>query len=259
MLKVDMSDITFSIVTVCKNPGASLWVTQESLQRQTYGNFEWVVIDGVSTDGTLEQLKLHPGVTTLVSEPDAGIYDAMNKGVRRAKGDFVFFLNAGDTFFDCTVLEQVAAMLALHPSDVLYGDAWIVEGEEKTFLRKHDRVDKIYLVTATITHQAVFAHRDLFHVVGEFDTRFKLKADHDWIVRCWNAGKTFRYLPIAMVRYPNDGYSKLNRKKYIDAERKLFYQKNFSRSGLLLFRLAYKLKLVNAEKGWLRSWLSKVI
>jgi glycosyltransferase involved in cell wall biosynthesis len=255
-----MPSIKFSIITVCRNPGEALQTTLASLWSQTYAGIEHIVIDGVSTDGTLEFLRRQKEkIAILISEPDKGIYDAMNKGVQQARGEYIFFLNAGDTFFDQTTLALVAETLVSDPVDILYGDAYIIDSVEKGYVRRHDQVDKVYLVTNTITHQAVFAKRKLFQEVGLFDLRFNIKADHDWIVRCWNAGKTFLYFPLTFVRYPNDGYSKVNRRKFIDAERTLFYRNNFSRPGILLFKIAYRLRLLQNRSGWIRSWMNKII
>src|SRR6188508_1087311 len=113
----------FSIITVCRNSERVLHKAMESLSAQHYKDYEWVVIDGASTDGTLKIVQSFSAAPLLVvSEPDHGIYDAMNKGVAKARGDYVFFLNSDDALYDERVLQDVSDWLDRNPAvDLVYG------------------------------------------------------------------------------------------------------------------------------------------
>lgn len=122
-----MADPLFSIVTVCYNAGDLLRGTIDSVAAQTYSNFEYIIIDGGSTDATAQLVKQYSAlIKTFVSEPDKGIYDAMNKGIRLARGEFIWFLNAGDELYESDTLAKMAVM-ARSDIDVLYGEVMIVD------------------------------------------------------------------------------------------------------------------------------------
>ena len=122
------SDPLFSIITVCRNEFPKIRATCESICNQSVRNFEWIVIDGASTDGTLDVLdEYRDRIAILVSEPDKGIYNAMNKGIRRAGGEYVVFMNGGDRFMDENVLETVAAAPR---KDIISGDLLFDGGKQ---------------------------------------------------------------------------------------------------------------------------------
>ena len=123
----------FTIVTVCLNEVQNIGRTCESICSQTFGEYEWIVIDGQSTDGTLDVLSEYEHrISCLVSEPDSGIYDAMNKGIRLAKGEYLLFLNAGDYFSDNNALEAVSCA---PDGDILYGDLLCVSENDESLIK----------------------------------------------------------------------------------------------------------------------------
>lgn len=180
----------FSVVTVVRNAASTIDVVIGSLAGQEFRNFEWVVIDGASTDGTLEKLASHRAeIQVLVSEADRGIYDAMNKGIAECRGEWVFFLNADDRFCDGRVLADVAASLRGIPADIglLYGNVIYTNGE-RSWKRRFHWVSRRKLLHGDLCHQAVFARRDLFDALGPFDSTLRINADYEWLLRVFQAG-----------------------------------------------------------------------
>jgi glycosyltransferase involved in cell wall biosynthesis len=171
-----------SVVTVVYNAGHKLGVTLESVLSQKNIRAEVVVVDGMSTDPeTVKTLKRYrKRINVLVREPDKGIYDAMNKGLREASGEFVMFLNCGDTFSSTGVLAAIAP--ALQDSvDVLYGDVFLVDesGEELKLLRAKSFRKRSLAVwgTRVACHQAMFVRRT---IAAPYSMRYRLKAELDW-------------------------------------------------------------------------------
>ena len=209
----------FSIITVCRNSEGVLHKAMESLSTQLYKDYEWVVIDGASTDGTLKIVESFTSAPLLVvSEPDQGIYDAMNKGVAKARGDYVFFLNSDDALYDEKVLQDVSDSLDRNPAvDLVYGSVVNVRADGD-WLRDFGHVDKYNIIEDGICHQAIFARRRLFTDVGLFDPRFKLNADYDWIIRVFRSGGRCTYIDRRLAFFADGGAHSLNR-AYLAKER----------------------------------------
>ena len=181
----------FSIITVTYNAEAVLEDTIQSVISQTYHHVEYIIIDGASKDKTLsiaDRYKEH--IAQVVSEPDKGLYDAMNKGIRLATGDYLCFLNAGDSFHEDDTLQQMVHTLTGNQlPDVLYGETALVD-KEGHFIRMR-RLSapetltwKSFKQGMLVCHQAFMVRREL---APEFDTRYRLSADYDWCVRCIRA------------------------------------------------------------------------
>lgn len=179
----------FTVVTVCRNSEKVLPRALSSLRRQTYQDREWVVIDGLSSDATLDIVRSYSeGVGTLISESDRGIYDAMNKGIRAAKGDIIFFLNSDDAFYDESVLTDIALTFDTYPwLDLLFGNV-VYQYPAERVLRTFAHINADTLIFEDLCHQAVFARRSLFDRIGYFDERFLLNADYDWLIRAFRSG-----------------------------------------------------------------------
>jgi glycosyltransferase involved in cell wall biosynthesis len=166
-----------SVVTIVYNRKDDLNTTIQNIRHQSFKDYEFIIVDGASTDGTLDVIKANSdGITQWVSEPDKGIYDAMNKGVRLAKGEWVIFMNAGDVFYDRHVLDFFSKKLSQYAEAmVVYGDAEIVEGEKVHIQYQYDRhLD----LTKSIIHQSMFIRRD-FLQKHPYDLRYKVMADYD--------------------------------------------------------------------------------
>jgi len=173
--------VKVSIITVCLNAADALAVTCESILNQRYTSFEWIVIDGASTDGSLRLLEqCKERISHLVSEPDKGIYDAMNKGVGLAKGDYLLFLNAGDELAGADVL---GALHGVPEAEIIYGDIKVVSCDASSVLKTPKELPEGFLLRNMMPHQSTFIKRELFEKYGAYDTSFKIAADYEFFVR----------------------------------------------------------------------------
>jgi glycosyltransferase involved in cell wall biosynthesis len=190
-----------SIITVTKNAREALFLTKESLLGQDFMDFEWIVIDGASSDGTSRDFEnLNILNLKFISEPDDGLYDAMNKGIKNAKGDIIGILNANDTYLDGT-LSLVSKVARENPdSDIFYGGVSI-DGQGQYFL-SHEALEK-----RMIYHPAIFIRKTVYEKVGNFDTRYKIAADYDFILRAKKRNFNFHAINQAITNYQSGGMS----------------------------------------------------
>lgn len=196
-----MSAPFFSLIVVCRNAGRTLARTLESVAAQTETDRELVVIDGASTDGTPGILASHrAAITTLVSEPDSGVYAAMNKGTRLARGQWLLFLGADDVLAAPDTLARVrGALLAAAANEVLAAEAAFDDGR---IWRLHPR--RIY--RSFVHHQAMFYPRALLSRHA-YDETLRIQGDYDLNLRLAQAGVTFRALPLLVSRCASGGLS----------------------------------------------------
>ena len=195
-----------SVITVNRNNRDGLRKTIESVAAQTVPPFEFIVIDGASTDGSAELLT-HPSITYAISEPDRGIYNAMNKGIAQAHGDWCLFMNSGDCFAGPEVLEKVAASGA--DEDIICGNAVILT--EVPSRKVHpDEITLQYLYSSSICHQAAFIKRNLLE--GGYDDSLKIVADRKLFLEAlvFN-GCSYSHLDVDIVKYDVTGFSARNR------------------------------------------------
>ncbi len=205
----DNHHIPFSIITVCFNEAQRIELTCQSVVQQTFQEFEWIVIDGGSTDGTLDILKRYAQrMTYFVSEPDCGIYHAMNKGVAQAHGTYLLFLNGGDYLYESDTLAKVFAHEQPLNKDIYYGDL-ILERDGVSERYSIDFTDT-YATFArrTFPHQATFIKRTLFEMYGMHDESFKISADLEFFLRVFVSNpkrKQHRigYVPFIVSVYEN--------------------------------------------------------
>ena len=190
-----------SIVTVCRNSATVLPQALASLKAQSFADREWVVVDGASTDATMDIVRASAEqLGEGVSEPDAGIYDAMNKGWERARGDVVYFLNSDDALYDSAVLAQVADAFNRDPAlDVLIGEIVYRYGDGRMVRRSFRHLNAKSLIYEDLCHQAVFARRSVFERIGGFNPTFRINADYDWLIRVFRSGARITWLdsPVA--------------------------------------------------------------
>lgn len=175
-----------SIITVCYNSAATIEKTIESVASQTYKNIEYIVVDGNSKDGTVAIINKHEEiVTTLVSEPDKGLYDAMNKGVALATGDIIGILNSDDTFYNNTVLAEVAKFHICNNIDVSVGN--IVQHKENgNIVRRYSAQNwepEKLKIGFMPPHPSMFFKTALFQQLGCYNLGFKIGADYELITR----------------------------------------------------------------------------
>lgn len=196
----------FSIITVTYNAGAVLEDTIQSVITQTYRNVEYIIVDGGSKDHTLDIInRYREHIHTLVSEPDKGLYDAMNKGIRLATGDYLCFLNAGDELHEDDTLQlMVHSITGTELPDVLYGETAIVD-EEGHFLRMRrlsapeDLNWKSFKDGMLVCHQAFFPRREL---AEPYDLRYRFSADFDWCIRIMKKSQYASQYPSHPDRLP---------------------------------------------------------
>lgn len=168
-----------SVITVCYNAVSCIEDTILSVINQTYKELEYIIIDGRSNDGTTEIIKKYSTkITYWISEPDKGIYDAMNKGLHKATGDWINFMNAGDTFAENCTIEQVFSQNNYENIYALYGNAIYLQ-QYKTELRKAKSVKSIKY-NMPITHQAFFVRSNIAKKI-KFNTKYKYAADYNMI------------------------------------------------------------------------------
>ena len=204
-----------SIITVVYNAAADLRLTLENLIRIRYENLELIVVDGGSTDGTravIEEFSLH--VSHWVSEPDEGIYDAMNKGLRMSEGDYVWFVNAGDCVYDAHVLENIFKGQEQY-ADVYYGETLIADdcGSVKGLRRK--RLPKKLTWHSlrkgmVVCHQSFIAARD---IAPMYDTKYRYAADIAWVIETLRRSKRIEYTHCVLSVFRQGGASTQHRRE----------------------------------------------
>ena len=207
-----------SIITITYNAERWLERTMRSVLGQTCKEYEYIIVDGGSKDGTVDIIKrLEPqfdGRLSWKSEPDKGLYDAMNKGIARAKGDFVWFINAGDEIYAPETLGHIVAA-AKDDTDIVYGKACIVNAEGEKVSEHHketppDLQRKHFLNGLVVSHQAILVRRS---IAGMYDTRYRISADYDWCVRAVTASRKNTYLDEYVCKFLTAGVSQKQRKR----------------------------------------------
>jgi glycosyltransferase involved in cell wall biosynthesis len=176
-----MNNIKISIITINYNNLEGLKRTVDSVVNQTGQEFEFIVIDGGSTDGSASYIESQShNIDYWVSEPDKGIYNAMNKGILKATGEYLLFLNSGDHFFNDKVLEQKHKFLGL--KDIVYFDLQVI-GENEKFIKDYpDELSFSYFVKDTLPHPATFIKSSLFNKVGLYDESLKIVSDWKFFI-----------------------------------------------------------------------------
>lgn len=202
-----------SIITVAFNAAGTITNTLASVAAQSHPDIEHVVIDGASTDGTLDVIKRYgEHVSQLISEPDRGIYDAMNKGLDLATGDVIGFLNADDFYADDGVLERVSAILAKDDLDALFGDAEFVspsrpERPLRRYRSERFRPERIGCGWMP-AHPALFLKRRVYDRFGKFRTDYRIAGDFELVARIFHGRTvTWRHVPEVLVRMRTGGIS----------------------------------------------------
>jgi glycosyltransferase involved in cell wall biosynthesis len=199
-----------SVITVCRDVGISIEPTITSVLAQQNVHIQYIIIDGNSKDDTMEVIARHRHkINMVVSEPDLGIYDAMNKGLAYAKGDFVFFLNAKDRFFAADVAARAVQAARDGKADILFGDVAVTNTSGG--VERHDSYrdwDLANFFEGTVCHQGVFAARTAFEVCGRFNLQYKLAADFDWLLIAMRQQRLrTRYLSFPICYYDGTGLS----------------------------------------------------
>lgn len=218
---------TLTVITVVYNNVRDIERTLLSVINQTYPHIEYIVIDGASADGTTDVIRRYSDqLAQFVSEPDNGIYDAMNKGLALATGDYVLFMNSGDEIYSTDTVSEVFA--SAPNADIYYGETEMFDARWQSLgLRRHavpDRFDwKSFRYGMNISHQAIYIRRSL---TMPYDLRYRLSADIDWVIRAAKAAKTTVNTKRIVAKYLVGGMSKQRHWQSLK-ERFLIFSKHY--------------------------------
>ncbi|WP_062307753.1 glycosyltransferase family 2 protein [Polynucleobacter sinensis] len=195
-----------TIITVVYNAVELIEETIKSVINQSYKNIEYLIIDGGSNDGTLQIITRYKyKIKTLISENDAGIYDAMNKGIKLARGDYVGIIGAGDWYEKDAISSAVATFLKTE-ADVVFGDVEIVDEETGISRRQLSRKDLMPITMSSISHPSTFTRRSLY-LASFFDTKFKIAADYNLFLALYIGGYRFEHSQVVHVHIIGGGVS----------------------------------------------------
>lgn len=241
-----------SVITVSYNAVSTIEATILSVINQTYPNIEYIIIDGGSTDGTVDIIKKYVDkIAYCVSEPDEGIYDAMNKGILIAKGEWINFMNAGDAFCNSDTLEFFFRGIS-EGVDIAYGDT-IVTLSIGNFKQKNKSLDSI-IHGMVFGHQASFVKAELMKE-WKFDTSFKSSADYHFFYQAYKKNRKFQYIPLEVAYY--EGETGMSVKNHLVAYKEDAQIRGLSKSfrwncsyffHILIFKMKKIFKLILPSK-----------
>ena len=235
-----------SIITITYNSAKTLPRALESVRSQTYGDIEHIIVDGASTDGTVEIIKNYskgpsdkvPSTKAVrwVSEPDGGIYDALNKGIRMATGDVIGFLHSDDVLYSPDSIGQIAAAFESSKADVVYGDLQYCNGDKVTRRWRSNEFHPSSLKFGWMPpHPTLYVRREVYEQVGEYDSWFRISADYDMVLRIFTAGYKTHYIPQVLVSMETGGASNRDAKARLSKTQEDYFvlKKNHVGAGLL--------------------------
>lgn len=197
------SEPFFSVITVVRNAVGTINECIESIENQSFRDYEYIVVDSLSDDGTSEVISNYLNVIkTYVREKDAGIYDAMNKAIALCRGKYIGIINADDAYFVDT-LENVQKVITEFPdSQIVYGGVQILSMEGGSLLVDHSNLDQVMLA-----HPSCFVSAEVYKRVGNFDSKLKIAADYDFMLRARNQGVVFKNSGLLLAKYRPGGAS----------------------------------------------------
>lgn len=241
-----------SIITVCFNSAKTIEDTIQSVIAQTYANIEYLVLDGDSTDTTMEVVNGYKDIIAFISsEKDKGMYDALNKGIQKATGEIIGILNADDFYIDEYVIEKVVERMEEDKSDALYSDLYYVEGNDTSKVKRHWVSGKYkegdFLKGWMPPHPTFFVRKEVYEKYGSFNLDLKSAADYELMLRLIHKHNIkLSYLPEVIVKMRVGGMSNSSLKNRLKANRE--DKKAWEINGLkpkpytLLFKPLRKLK-----------------
>ncbi len=241
---------TLSVITVVYNNVADIGRTLLSVLNQTHPAIEYIVIDGGSTDGTLDIINTYKSrIAKLISEPDKGIYDAMNKGLALATGDYVIFMNSGDEFYAADTVEKVFA--TADGADIYYGETEMVNARRESLgQRRHKAPAKFtwrsFKYGMSVSHQAIYIRRAL---TAPYDPAYQLSADIDWIIRAAKKAKKIVKVEGYVAKYLVGGMSKARHRQSLK-ERFAIMKKHY---GLIPTILNHLVIAIALGTYWLKN------
>ena len=217
-----------SIITISFNSVKTILETIQSVQTQTYKNIEYIIKDGGSNDGTIEVINQYLGQLSLViSEPDKGIYDAMNKGIRMASGDIIGILNSDDIYVDANVLSDVIQQFNSNKKlDILYGDLiYVKKNDTSKVVRKWKSKPyfKNFFEYGNVPpHPTIFVKKNIYQEAGLFDIQYKLAADYEFMLRVFKKyNYESKYINRVMVKMRMGGATNKSFKNIINGNKEI--------------------------------------
>lgn len=231
-----------SIVTITYNAESTLPATIRSVAEQSFRDFEHIIVDGASSDSTLAIAAAAPySNRRILSEPDSGLYYAMNKGLDLARGKYILFLNSGDAFHSAETLKKYAEAASRNP-DIIYADTVIVDSARRTIGPRHLSVPKVLTFDSfshgmLICHQAFMVRRK---IAPRYDTSYHFSADYDWTVKCIRNTMPGRCINLNSVEidYLSDGLTDKNKYKSL-RERYAIMAHHYGHTRTLLRHLSF--------------------
>ena len=206
-----------SIITICKNE-PNLRRTLDSINNQTFKDFEWIVIDGKSDSKIIKIFnEYRDRINFFTSEVDRGIYNAYNKAIKKAHGEYVCFMNAGDVFYDDMVLENV--FCRKQTADILYGNTNIIKGKKSYIEEAPDTIDKYFFMYGTINHQSCFIKTSLFKKYGLYNESYKIASDFEKFIVFAKHNVCFKKLNLVIATYYKNGISSNKSKTHREFEK----------------------------------------
>lgn len=194
-----------SIITITYNSAKTLPRALASVTSQKYDKIEHIIVDGASTDGTIDLIKAYAGKegaedVRWVSEPDNGIYDALNKGIKMATGDIIGFLHSDDWFFSSDSIGEIASVFASSDADIVYGDLQYCKGDKvvRRWISNPFRPSDLKYGWMP-PHPTLYCRREVYEQTGLYDERLRISADYDMILRLFRGGYKSRYIPSVLV------------------------------------------------------------
>ncbi|MDR1896792.1 MAG: glycosyltransferase [Prevotellaceae bacterium] len=244
------SNIQFSIITITCNAEKVLEHTILSVLSQSYPHIEYIIIDGNSSDGTVDMIRQYaPGLSSWISEPDKGLYDAMNKGLRMATGDYVWFLNAGDTLQHGNTVADMAMVAEQNGMpDVLYGETDLMDRKGNILAARRLKAPKVltwksFRMGMLVCHQAFVTKRS---ITPEYDLQYRFSADFDWCIRCMKNAGTIVNSRLRLVNYLYEGLTTANRKASLK-ERYAIMCKYYGKPSTMLLHLWFAIRFYSAK------------
>lgn len=239
-----------SIITVCFNSASTLQETIDSVLSQTYPNIQYIIIDGNSTDGTKDIIKKYEGkIADVISEKDKGIYDAMNKGVAMATGDYIGILNSDDLYHNEKVIENVVNLFLSSQKEIVSTSIEIFKDHKKNIIRKYSATvwkKWMFRIGWQPPHPGFFVKKSVYEKAGNFNINYKIGADFDFMLRCLMVHKfNFHQSNLISVSMRAGGESQKSIKNIIKTNREdhLSLKNNGFFSWEILMYLKYPLKI----------------
>lgn len=251
-----------SVITACYNAEATIEDTIRSVAAQTYNNLEYIIVDGASIDGTHAILrKYEHKISKLISEPDTGVYNAMNKGIKAATGDLLFFLNADDVFINELVVEQFVDFAKNNKQGLILGDIVLLDKYTgKVYHEKQPLIDDIQLLKSTVFHPATFFRQEMFEKYGLYNEENIIASDYEWYINYFVKNKgDYAYLDKPISIFSMGGLSSNEKHgKTHKLERKKIQEKHFTQKQIKIFETLNKLFPRKINKLSFRKNLAKL-